>query len=194
MERKDLTYFPDNENDFNGVLFVLREPHKIRLSETNEQTLIGNRKWFRKIAEIDAEEASDDKALLHRYKNRFNEMMVVCEKARYRCFHELQNTAYTNIKQTGGGKTASQEYWKISAEDKYNILKQIIECVKPKVEVIFLPRELFKIVLQKHPCYEPALKDGLIYRKQTAMKKVQIDGITYYEIFHPVHRRTIKIP
>lgn len=169
MKKEDLVYFPNG--NYNGVLIVLREPHK-KNGETAEEAVLGNRIWFEKVL-------SDQPMgnMISQYRNRFKEMLKICNE------NSLSSIAFTNINPEGGGQNASNKYWKMN---KAPIINDIIETAQPKV--VFLLRELFEVITNDEPT-----KEGIHYHSGKTLRMAEIKGIRLYEIYHPSYRRKIKI-
>ena len=170
MKKGNIVYLPDPKK-FNGVLIVLREP---RSEKQGIECVKENEKWFEKIAK--GQELCQKEKM---YYNRMYEMLKVCGE------ENLADTAFTNVRLSGGSKNASKEYWKIN--NKEQIVKQIVETVKPKS--VFVLKEIFNIVSAK---YMDKVQKGLKYGNKV-LRKVEVEGIEYYEIYHPAYRRKINI-
>ena len=169
MKLDQLVYYPKTE--YNGVLIILREPH-IKDGTSPEESFLGNRRWFENLI--------NDKSIngrMTRYKNRFNEMLSLCNKT---C---LSSVAFTNINVDGGGKTASPKYWKM---DKVPILNDIIATVKPSI--VFTTKELFNIVSK-----DTETQSGIEYNDGKVLRSVKIQETVYYEIDHPCYSKRIKV-
>lgn len=108
-----------------------------------------------------------------------SEMLKVCGE------ENLADAAFTNIRLSGGLENASKEYWKIN--NKEQIIKEIVETVNPKY--VFVLKEIFNIVSAK---YMDKVQEGLKYGNKV-LRKVEVEGIEYYEIYHPAYRRKINI-
>ena len=169
MKKGNVVYLPDSKK-FNGVLIVLREP---RSEKEGIECVKENEKWFKKIAK--GKELCQKEKM---YYNRMSEMLKVCGE------EDLAGTAFTNIRLSGGSKNASKEYWKIN--NKEQIIREIIETVKPKY--VFVLKEIFNIVSVK---YMDKVQEGLKYGNKV-LRKVEVEGIEYYEIYHPAYRRKIN--
>lgn len=170
MEKHDLVYYPNQ--DFNGVLFILRKPHDDP-GRNEKDTVNGNREWFNSVASNPAN------PLQQQYRNRFMEMLEVVHRT------DLSHAALDNIKRTGGGATASENYWKISPEMKLDRIRAILDTVNPTY--VFLPRDLYRLVAEQ--AVEES--DGITYSGAATLKKCIYEGVLFYEIYHPSYRRKI---
>ena len=170
MNREEITYYP--EHDFNGVLFILREPRGDS-KKSMDETTVGNRAWYICMA-------SDPQDHLQRqYHNRFTEMLRVVRR------DDLLRSAFGNTKKTGGGKNASNEYRKMTADEKRARIIEMVDASQPTF--VFLPRELYRIIAGS------AVEEtgGVTYMRGEQFRKCVYQGVTFYEIYHPAFRRRI---
>lgn len=170
MKKEQLVYYPSN--GFNGVLFVLREPHK-ESGQTPEEAFNGNREWF--VNKI-LNNAKGD-GLSSQYRNRFNEMLEICGK------QNLSSAAFTNINLAGGGKTAGKEYWD---KDKASIISEIISTANP--QYVFTCKEIFEAATQN-----AEMQEGITYEGDKTLRMAECDGVVFFEIYHPSYRRKIIV-
>lgn len=170
MNREEITYYP--EQDFNGVLFILREPHGDS-EESVDETTIGSCAWYIRMAEKPQDHVE------RQYHNRFTEMLRVVRREGLLC------SAFGNIKKTGGGRTASKAYRNMTADEKRARIIEMVDASRPTF--VFLPRELYRIMA------ESAAEEtgGVTYVRGEQFRKCLYQGVTFYEVYHPVCRRRI---
>ena len=175
MKKEEMVYYP--EHDFNGVLFILREPHDDQKRNLKD-VFIGNRNWYVSVAK------TPENHLQAQYQNRFKEMLSVLGIIQ-QDQDALLHSAFDNVKKTGGGPTASKTYRKMGADEKKARIIEMIEAVRPKN--VFLPRDLYRII--SDDATEKA--GGITYVHGAQFEKCSYMGATFYEIYHPAHRRRI---
>lgn len=168
-ERVKIVYEPDAEN-FNGVLFLLREPHT---DESPEDTLIGNKKWFYLVCDEENRKTRQSA----RYYNRFCEMLSYVQE------ENPLHSAFTNLKLTGGGSIASKEYRKISAEEKKSIIDALVDNIDG-LQFVFTCSDIFNSL---DGFCSSTDNNGIKYKgkKQVQMRRRVYRDITFFEILHP---------
>lgn len=140
--------------------------------KTEKECIEGNRKWF---YEVMREDHFNFK--ISAYRNRFKEMLLTCRRE-----PNIASMAFTNIKLTSGGKSASRDYWII---EKASIASEIIKRVNP--DTVFILSEIFNSIIPDNAVIEADVK----YKDKKPLRKAVVNGITYYEIYHPSYRRKI---
>lgn len=175
MKIEDIVYSPVTPN---GVLIVLREAHKDNENVTVEENLDGNCKWIQSV--LCSDETGNQKG---RYRNRFFEMLEAVGKDKT----DLPSVTFTNINNKGGGSCKSDSY---DSLDKVEILDEILDLIKPKI--VFLPHDVFYDKIKHHSNVE--LQHGLMYKNcEKELGKVTIDGVVFYEIYHPSYSKIIDV-
>lgn len=152
------------ETNFNKVLFIMREPGG---GKSDCDSTKGNEEWFREVC------GDRKNGLQTRYFNRFSEMLKFVNR------ENLSNSAYTNIKLNSGGKSASNEYRKITKEKKKYVVDKLIDNINP--EIIFTCGDIFDSVCT----YADAKIDGLKYNSNRTKRACEYRGVQVYEILHP---------
>ena len=172
---------PDN---FNGVLFILREPHKYE-NQSSEEAVSGNKNWWGKICSAAGETGKETA-----YTNRFHEYLNALECLNAICENDndLSKAALANINPYGGEEKASECYREISQDEKYNRIEHILREVRPKY--IFMCSDIYN-ALKNNIGNEPEENNGVKYNsnKRRQYKSLTLtfenQKIRCFEIIHP---------
>lgn len=163
-----------NKENFNGVLFLLREP--------NTKGKIQEEFWFKNSLEKNIHQRS-----FSLYKNKFNIYLKYLNGE-----YNLSDCAYANIRPTDGEKRKSDKYNKINNKDILNRFMSIVKACDNKVKFVFTCYDIFD-ALKEAPNSQSVEGFGIKYRKSDKTKRVMcIENITVYEIYHPSYTKYPK--
>lgn len=164
-------YVGDN---FNGVLFLLREPNS-----NGKPVSENDNAWITKVLHSEQTKNAD------KYRKTFYSLLnsLGFDNA---C---LPNTAFDNIKPDGGESSISNEYKACSLSERAIRAFSIIDEINPKYVFACLDiYEAIKRYLIYNKIYYRESNDGLVYKKA---KKSKIE-LTYnnveiqiFQIYHP---------
>ena len=179
-------------NDFNGVIFLLREPN----------TENADSFWFKHCLNNTIPEGKDKKAYkgnFKKYKNRFQAMLTYVFPGSDK---ELRHAAYFNLRPDAGNRSKTKEYDERSKDSDYVTKKfnNIIDyCEKRHVGklTVFTCSDIFKKLTE---CYDiPKDSDGVDYgeygkKESFKFKLPDHPGtqIKVYEIIHPSRSPKLK--
>lgn len=176
-----------NEEDFNGIIFYLREPNTNGDKAKEfwfKRIIIDREKYYQELEEAKCERIGTDKKTASKFKNRFNEMLEQLGMSD----KQLKDVAYSNVNSECGESSVTTEYKKkLSASaDK---LEKIIANMNKDELITFTCKDIFNELCQAWSVKEIHM-DGLKYNnKEEPLQYFShiIDGkkITVYEILHP---------
>lgn len=176
-----------NKEDFNGVIFYLREPN----TEGNEaeefwfkRIIIDKEKYYKELEEAKCEKIETDKRIASKFENRFNEMfeqLGLTDK-------QLKNVVYCNLHSDSGENSATNEY-REKLTNAANKLKIIVENMDKEELIVFTCKDIFDELCRAWNVKE-RYEDGLKYnnKKECLQYFSHVIGnkkITVYEILHP---------
>lgn len=161
-------------NNFNGVLFLLREPNSDGKSVEESDNI-----WISKV--LNFEETKN----ANKYRKSFYSLLQSIGLN----YANLPDCAFDNIKPNGGKASISVEYKKFSRQDKAKYAFLLIDEIKPSH--IFTCSDIYDAIKQyliyNHVHYRET-NEGIVYRRG---KKNKIDftynnkDIQIFYIYHP---------
>ncbi len=166
-------YLSDKEH-FNGVLFLLREPH------TNGETQ--KEFWFKKSLINNSHQRS-----FSLYKNKFNIFLKYLNGN-----YNLSDCAYANIRPSDGDSTKSENYNKLDDSFIFDRFISIVDDCENKIKYVFTCYDIFDAIKN---CSKSELCDitGIKYKKSNKNKRVmRFNNIIIYEIYHPSYTKYPK--
>ena len=162
--------------NFNGVLFLLKEPHR----DENEIEMSVNTWPIRLLNDEIIIGSKYEKGAATRFRNRFREML--------RWVHlptdELKHCIFHNINPLGGGSTVSETYKTI---DKGVIAKEIIADIDPRY--VFTCIDIYSELKREYGILSADETTGIRYAKRS-LKRFQYNKIDFFEIYHPSSRNS----
>lgn len=163
-------YFSDKEN-FNGILFILREPNTKNQGEF----------FFRnKLLE----------GKKNNYINIFQKLIESVDGSK-----DIKDAAFANIRSNDGEGKISNAYTKISKDDKAERVKDLISCCGAKK--VFICWDVYNSVLNSDLFGEKVEcnNDGICYSNNRQKRKfiIKENDIEIYEIYHPSYLIRSKI-
>ena len=192
-----VTYMPEKSN-YNGILFIMKEPDAGEDAAKRESLKIiseGNKEWFLKRIAGDKEERLTyfkDKGFTNdeirkakvdfQYRNRFREMLRFANLDE----NSLRCSAYANINPLGGGTASSNIYKELISKGKYEVknrVESIINMINPNT--IFVCSDIYQILSDAHndSNEEKCVPYINARRKYLAFS---VNDKTFYEIHHPI--------
>lgn len=172
-----------NPSSYNGVLFLLREPHIDKNETEPENVILGNWEWFTRV--IFAPTDRFEK----RYQNRIIEMLNALPNIE----HHPEQIAFANLNIKGGGSTSSKNYWEIlnNPEKRQIELDRIFSCVsKEKTQYIITCKEIFEAMSDLKTIKE---KNGFQYTNNNISRTGKMDRIVLIEMLkHPCISPAVK--
>lgn len=169
-------YIPTN---FNGVLFLLREPHR---SENENDDSVNT--WPKRLLNDEIIIGTKhDKGAATKYRNRFREMLQYAHLSP----NDLVNCAFYNINPLGGGATVSDMYEDMN---KGSIASEIITDVKPRY--VFTCIDIYKELKREYFILSAVETAGIRYANKS-LKSFKYKNINFFEIYHPSCRRSSRI-
>lgn len=213
-EKDYLEGFLGDEEDFNGVVFMLREPDHKQVKAGDEDKRFF---WFKRVVydekyyedDLAKNEITTNKRVATAFKNRFFQMLQVVGLDKE---VDLKNAVFCNVHPEWGDTVATEEYEKTkkgTAVYKMEVLvEQCIRRQNRKSLTIFTCSDIYKILEQKYT-NEGSLKrkeDGLKYYFKGEKEKKQISEprgkmvvntgeyeLTIYEIIHPTRSPHVAV-
>ena len=181
---KDITWY--NPSDFNGVLFLLREPHRTQNEATAEEVIKGNFEWLSHVIGRHPSVAADQCLCRDHqtsiYGNRLYEMLDSISNSK--C--DLRSIAYANINTSGGGASCSPE-GKSIIHDPIELratLNRIFSYIpEDRTVCIITCRDIFIQLVSKDSIRD---NTGFIYSNNTVSRTGKYNEITLIEMIkHP---------
>lgn len=183
-----------NEEDFNGIIFYLREPNTNGDKAKEfwfKRIIIDREKYYQELEEAKCERIGTDKKTASKFKNRFNEMLEQLGMGD----KQLKDAAYGNVNSECGESSVTNEYKeKLSASaDK---LEKIINNMNKDELIIFTCKDIFNELSHVWLVKEIHM-DGLKYNnKKESLQYFShiINGkkVTVYEILHPSRSSSLQ--
>jgi len=174
-EGKLLEGYLSSEEEFNGIVFLLREPNDADPTEF----------WFKNV--LDKKETGQ---IPSKYVNRFLEMLIATGHADDNTSPEileklLRNAVYCNIHPEFGGNSATRSFHKKKRERSRIFLDRFPR--EHKELTIFTLWDIYDIFLEYLEPVEKASLNGLKYSTRKRCFQTTRDGckLTVYEIVHP---------
>ncbi|MGE9883852.1 hypothetical protein [Blautia obeum] len=176
-----------NKEDFNGVIFYLREPN----TEGNEaeefwfkRIIIDKENYYKELEEAKCEKIETDKRIASKFENRFNEMLEqlgLTDK-------QLKDVVYCNVHSDFGEKSVTNEY-REKLTNAVNKLKIIVENMNRKELIVFTCKDIFNKLCDAWNDGKRN-EDGLKYNNEKKCMhyfccEIGDKKITVYEILHP---------
>lgn len=190
------------EKSYNGVLFLLREPHVAEedKDKTVEEITKKSDEWVGKMLNKtfteadwkDKKDAKVSKASATKYRNRFIEILSaigINEK-------ELPHIAYDNIYKQGGGSTQSKGYKEALKKYEKANFDDLLENLSYKTNYVFTCRDIYSKLKSVLEITEET--DGLRYNNSEHPFKAftytdsKANKLTVFEIFHPCFYVTLN--
>lgn len=199
-------FLGDKEN-FNGVVFMLKEPDHKQVKAGDEDKRFF---WFKRVVydekyyedDLPKNEITTKKRVATAFKSRFCQMLQVVglnEK------DDLKNTVFCNVHPEWGGVVVTEEYKKTRKENVTNKMEVLVEqCIRKQNRMsltIFTCRDIYMILKCKYTNegYDVSELDGLTYSKgkNPERKRIIINTgeyeLTIYEIIHPTRSPYIAV-
>ena len=129
-EEKYIEGYLSNPANFNGVLFVLKEPNNGGVQ---------SRFWFKECFENYYNESSNAKRQFTKYKKTFEKLLTYVGKDL-----KVENCAYANVLSFNGGSRESINYQSLSCEEKTERLDSLIETCNPRC--VFVCTDMFDCI------------------------------------------------
>lgn len=168
-------YLSDKEH-FNGVLFLLREPH------TDGE--IQKEFWFKKSLINNSHQRS-----FSLYKNKFNIFLKYLNGN-----YNLSDCAYANIRPDNGERTRSEDYNKMKDEQLFDRFEAIVKICDNKIKYVFTCYDIFDAI-KNYGKGTLCDTEGITYKKSNKNKRVmKLGDIIVYEIYHPSYTKYPKEP
>lgn len=207
-------YKPENFEDFNGVLFLLRESHANKQDKGDEEKVTaGSEKWARNIFlnfvtntkeyanffDTHLFESSEKKRYSKRsascFGGRFCEMLDYIEVDK----ENLINSAFTNIYLKGGGAKESDDCKEYVENYKYKDFTTLLGDLENNVRIIFTCDDIYKklkeiLKINERSCGVQYLnKDGSLGKQLPYFEWEYENGktIIVYKIDHPSRSKRI---
>lgn len=188
-----------NKEDFNGVIFYLREPNTggDEAKEFWFQRIITDKDNYYKNLEKELTEAGcknvntiirSSKGIATRFENRFKEMLEqlgLNDK-------KLTDVAFCNVNSDSGDTTLTGEFKNKLATSAVCKLETIIKNMDKNELIVFTCKDIFNKLRGAWPV--EAKEDGLRYNdEEKALRSfshvIGNKKITVYEIYHPSSRK-----
>ncbi|MBQ8228322.1 MAG: hypothetical protein IJZ88_04840 [Clostridia bacterium] len=172
--------------DFNGVIFLLKEPN----NKTQAEEF-----WFKKMLKMPEEyekETKISKSIFTRFKNRFNEMLDFIGKG-----ESLEDAVFCNVNPVKGD---AKETDKVEEALKQNKPEEMLDffCTLKDGITIFTCKNIYHHLLESDKIQIKTKKSGsgLRYKNKTLgcfEGEVNNTKVTVYEIFHPSRSSKIEL-
>ena len=192
------------EKDFNGIVFLLKEPNQTQVMDDEKDDRIF---WFKNVLynpkniykESDSEkDKRRSKTAATKYKNRFHEML------RYVSYKDddLKNAIYCNVHPEWGNTYKSKEYDETKYPNIVQKMKLLEACArKNRIQAltIFTCMDIYSVLKKMYMKngFEQENGKGLIYKKggEKEMFKVKTEccTINVYEMYHPSYGSEIQL-
>ena len=193
-------YYP--EKSYNGVLFLLREPHvsKEDIHLTKEEITEKSNRWVDKMLKDaftetdwkDAEERKVSKTVAAKYRNRFCEILSFIGKNE----EQLSDIAYHNMYVYGGGAVQSKEYKKYIQTYTQSNFETLLKKLGYRTRYIFTCRDIY--IRLKALLKITDERNGLWYKNKEYPFKCffytdsKFNKVTVFEMFHPSYYARLK--
>lgn len=167
-------YKPENFEDFNGVLFLLKESHANEQDKGDEETVtLGAREWYKQKVLAQGSTC--------RYKKRFCEMLAHISLDE----SELQNAAYDNLYRLGGDAKSSKEYSTCLKDYERKDFDALMKELRNKVRYIFTCKNIYNKLKAMLNGQGNENSNGLQYKSKILPYFESDEEITVYQIDHP---------
>lgn len=192
-----------NKEDFNGVIFYLREPNTggKEAKEFWFQRIITDRDNYYKNLEKELTEAGcknvntiirSSKGIATKFENRFKEMLEqlgLNDK-------KLTDVVFCNVNSDSGDKTLTGEFKNKLATSAVCKLETIIKNMEKNELIVFTCKDIFNKLRGAWPV--EAKEDGLRYNdEEKALRSfshvIGNKKITVYEIYHPSYFKKVDL-
>lgn len=185
-----------HENNFNGVLILMREPHVSEKDkgQSGEEIERKSDEWITnalKGTSLEREAVA--------YHDCFQELLQCIKPG-----ESLSRIAYTNLYKKGGGGTKSQEYINCRKMYSKSQFDELIREFGDKLECIFTCNDIFNRLKSKEVLYRdialcPECGFSYSYQRQrqtkvTKKRAMKYGNIMIYEIMHPSNWTHTLIP
>lgn len=164
-------YITDN---FNGVLFLLREPNS-----NGKKVTRNDNNWISKVLNFEKTKNAD------KYRKTFISLLNSIGYSD----NNLPNCAFDNINPTGGKSSTGDEYRHFSVHDKANRALSIINEISPKYVFTCLDiyNDIKQYLIDSQTNYIES-NDGIVY-KRGKRNKIEFsynnNKIQLFNIYHP---------
>ena len=203
-KRKDGEYlegYLGPKEDFNGIVFMLKEPNQAQVLDENEDERIF---WFKNVLygeriykESDSKkDKRRSKTAATKYKKRFQEML---RQIGYEN-DDLKNAIYCNVHPEWGSTHKSEEYDSTKYLNVVKKMKLLESCAKKMHSLtIFTCMDIYDILknLYKKNGFVQENEKGLIYKRGGEMGmfkvKTEVSTISVYKILHPSYGSGLKV-
>ncbi len=199
--------FVGNVDDFNGIIFCLREPHTADKNELPDEKKQPKEFWFQKIVnekekyyqELQEKEVNMNKRIVNkrigtRFKNEFTGILKQCKLN-----ESISDIAFCNVNPEGGDANAGKVY-KERLDKAHEKIEKIIMLNPQNKLYIFTCIDIYEKLKETWKSkYEIVEKqEGVSYKNKQGQKdivkkcfKCQIVNkeVTIFEIYHPSRRR-----
>ena len=191
--------FVGSVDDFNGIIFCLREPHIKSKDDPSKKQEISKEFWFQRIVnekekyyqELKEKSTVKEIAVNKRIGTRFkNEFIGIFKQFEWNA--AIENVAFCNVNPKGGGEHTGEEYKK-TLEKAHEKIEEIIK-QSPRDELcIFTCVDIYEKLKQAWKTqYEIEEKTNGVSYKNNVKKyfECQISNkiVRIYEIYHPSRR------
>ena len=182
---------------YNGVLFLLREPHTDKKDQNLpvEEIINKSNEWVCKMlngSSYNSNWKRTDKAMATLYRKRLGQILKIIGINP----KELPNIGYDNLYKPGGGATKSPEYGKNLKEYTRSAFEQLLEKLGYQTRYIFTCCDTYNQLKCVQPVTEEA--EGLQYKtfnrtcKQFLYRDALGNDVRIFAIYHPSSRTTLK--
>ena len=165
-----------NPSSYNGVLILLREPHKNMNEIETEDVVCGNRKWLARVLFAPKD----------RFENRYHNRIIEMLDALPDINHRPEQIAYANLNTKGGGAVSSKGYREIlnNPVKRQQELDRIFSCVsKKETKYIITCKDIFNALSDPKKIKKD---NGFQYTNNLVSRSGEIDGIITIEMLkHP---------
>lgn len=166
--------------NFNGVLFLLKEPHRDKNDNPQSENV-----WPERLLNDDMIHGTKyDRGAVTKFRNRFREMLPYVNLSA----DELKNCAFFNVNPLGGGSVVSETYMKI---DKGYTAKIIISDVNPKF--IFTCSDIYSELKKEYFILPSDEIVGIRYANKS-LKSFNHHQRQFFEIVHPTRSPKVLLP
>lgn len=184
--------FLGNPKDFNGIVFLLKEPNDPEGAKTF---------WFKEIennfdgyfirSKEDADKITKEKRVASKFINRFTELLEIVGLGSR---EDLGNAVFCNINPQGGGCTAGEIY-KQKLETVPPVMLPYLATLRKEI-TIFTCTEIYER-LKKLSVFENQItEDGIEYKGgKLKCTRGEVNGtkVCVYAIYHPSARKTLIV-
>jgi len=180
-EKEYLEGFLGDEEDFNGVVFMLKEPDHKQVKAGDEDKRFF---WFKRVVydekyyedDLPKNEITTNKRVATAFKNRFRQMLQVVG---LNGEDDLKNTVFCNVHPEWGGAVETEDYKRTKKENVTIKMEVLVEqCIRKQNRTsltIFTCRDIFKILKCKYS------KEGYVIDEVVGLKYIRGENVENYE-------------